>query len=509
MIDSLARPQPDLSYGAIAKLHRSSRNATSLLTQRHANARLLACDMLQANALGAGFTTLAAKAAPVEPPQPAGATLRRKVQTVRMPAAGLPILRNGDATKSRRRIRRRPSCSDIAPRVSPPAQNLPFLRPNHSVVLINLGDPPMSTPTAGVVYDPEPGDDPNRMTLTAEDLSELDAKDGKSSLISALFGKAMTEDENDDDLDEPEHDDDLDEEDLDEEDSDDDESGDDDPDEDDDLEDEDDDLADDDDDHDDEGMGDPESADEEDGDDLHDDDDLDADEVEDEDEDEDGDPIDEKDDDDDDLDDDVSDDDADLDADDDGDLDTDDHTDEVEDDDPDENGRPDHVGSPAGDPPGRARAEEARRDLRLDRDIDDGELTGELDLDLFGNGRDNALRGNAGNNVLFGAGGDDEMTGGAGADVFAFASIGRGQSGRIKDFDHDDKIALDDQFFSIGDATVNVRQVSPGQLLRAVELGLISYDARSGEVHVAGLGDDPLLAIEGGGRIDLDDVLLF
>ena len=82
-------------------------------------------------------------------------------------------------------------------------------------------------------------------------------------------------------------------------------------------------------------------------------------------------------------------------------------------------------------------------DLRLQADIENGELLGLLDLNVTGNSTANYLSGNSGDNLLDGLGGADILTGGRGQDGFV-ASINDGYSDIITDFTSGEDLILVD-----------------------------------------------------------------
>ncbi|PWJ12922.1 calcium-binding protein [Jannaschia seohaensis] len=142
-------------------------------------------------------------------------------------------------------------------------------------------------------------------------------------------------------------------------------------------------------------------------------------------------------------------------------------------------------------------------------------LTGATNVRVTGNGIATEITGNDGANVLIGGGGGDVLTGGEGADVFAFLEAElSGPAARITDLEAGDRIALDDRLFGLGTGRVEVRDVTQDQIRAAVENGRALYDGASGALSVDLDGrraEAPqlLVTIEGGGRIDAEDLLLF
>ncbi|MGD9917046.1 MAG: calcium-binding protein [Paenirhodobacter sp.] len=113
-------------------------------------------------------------------------------------------------------------------------------------------------------------------------------------------------------------------------------------------------------------------------------------------------------------------------------------------------------------------------------------LTGDGDINAFGNDLDNVLTGNAGNNVIAGGLGRDMLTGGAGRDAFLFnTALSTANADRITDFSvADDTIRLDDAVF-----TGLVRGRLPGTAFTANETGLatdaldrIIYETDTGRI---------------------------
>jgi Ca2+-binding RTX toxin-like protein len=72
-------------------------------------------------------------------------------------------------------------------------------------------------------------------------------------------------------------------------------------------------------------------------------------------------------------------------------------------------------------------------DLTLQTGIENGDLLGLLDLNLYGNSTANYLSGNSGDNLIDGMGGADVLTGGRGEDGF-IASVNDGTADTITDF---------------------------------------------------------------------------
>ncbi|TFL18303.1 calcium-binding protein [Jannaschia formosa] len=142
-------------------------------------------------------------------------------------------------------------------------------------------------------------------------------------------------------------------------------------------------------------------------------------------------------------------------------------------------------------------------------------LEGTGNHQVIGNGLAQEITGNAGRNILAGGGGGDLLTGGAGRDFFAFQVSDAPGGATILDFEAGDRLALDDRFFGLGDGSIDVREVTETQFRAAIRFGLADYDARTGELRIdedgrRGPGEPVLIAtIDGGGRLEIDDVLLF
>ncbi|TFL17090.1 hypothetical protein [Jannaschia formosa] len=137
-------------------------------------------------------------------------------------------------------------------------------------------------------------------------------------------------------------------------------------------------------------------------------------------------------------------------------------------------------------------------------------LTGAAPLRVTGNGVATAISGNRGDNLLIGGGGGDLLTGNRGADTFVFLRGESGPPARIADFGPGDRIALDDRLFGLGDGAIDARPVTAAQVAAVLRAGQAAYDGRSGTLSVAeGEGLRALVVIEGGGRIEAEDLLLF
>ena len=143
-------------------------------------------------------------------------------------------------------------------------------------------------------------------------------------------------------------------------------------------------------------------------------------------------------------------------------------------------------------------------------------LQGFSNLQVTGNRFATEVFGNAGTNILIGGGGGDILTGGGPeTDYFAFLTGDAAGAARITDFGGSDQIALDDRFFSLGDGSIDVRDVTQAQVDNALRSGAAQYNARTGELQVdrdgrGGPAEAELIAIiDGGGRVNADDFLLF
>ncbi len=142
-------------------------------------------------------------------------------------------------------------------------------------------------------------------------------------------------------------------------------------------------------------------------------------------------------------------------------------------------------------------------------------LEGTANLRVNGNGFGTEINGNGGSNILIGGGGGDVITGGDGTDYFAFLVSDAEGTTRITDFGGNDQIALDDRYFNLGDGSIDVRGVTQVQFNNALRTETAIYDSRTGEMFIdidgrGGPAEAELIAIiEGGGRLGLDDFLLF
>jgi len=142
-------------------------------------------------------------------------------------------------------------------------------------------------------------------------------------------------------------------------------------------------------------------------------------------------------------------------------------------------------------------------------------LEGTGNLRVNGNQFATEINGNAGSNILIGGGGGDVVTGGGGTDYFAFLVNDAEGATQITDFSGNDQVALDDRFFNLGDGGINVRQVTQVQIDNALRTDTAIYNFRSGEMYIdvdgrGGPAEAELIAvIEGGGKLGVDDFLLF
>jgi Ca2+-binding RTX toxin-like protein len=165
---------------------------------------------------------------------------------------------------------------------------------------------------------------------------------------------------------------------------------------------------------------------------------------------------------------------------------------------------------------------------------------------LYGTDRNDDLAGGAGNDLIDGGAGSDRVSGGEGddllvggdagdvliadagadvlegggqGDVFAFLKIDDidGESRTVRDFDPTtgDRLALDDQYFDLGDTGVDPRGVTQAQFDNALRTGQAIYDRATGALSVdadgsAGAEAATLVAIlVGGPGFGIDDVILF
>ncbi|PWJ09848.1 calcium-binding protein [Jannaschia seohaensis] len=134
---------------------------------------------------------------------------------------------------------------------------------------------------------------------------------------------------------------------------------------------------------------------------------------------------------------------------------------------------------------------------------------------VTGNGFATEMIGSDRGNILIGGGGGDTLEGGGGNDTFAFLIDDAAGAARIVDFEAGDRLALDDRFFGLGDAGIDVRAVTQQQISNAVRNGLVEYDGRSGALSIDADGRrgpeeaELVVTIEGGGRLGPDELLLF
>ena len=105
---------------------------------------------------------------------------------------------------------------------------------------------------------------------------------------------------------------------------------------------------------------------------------------------------------------------------------------------------------------------------------------------------------------------------GFGPDTFAFLQSDLSDTAaRIVDFETGDRIALDDRLFGLGDGAIDVRGVTQAQIRAALQNERAVYDGQTGELSIdldgRRDGEVPtlLVTIEGGGRIEAEDLLLF
>ncbi|PWJ21326.1 calcium-binding protein [Jannaschia seohaensis] len=147
-----------------------------------------------------------------------------------------------------------------------------------------------------------------------------------------------------------------------------------------------------------------------------------------------------------------------------------------------------------------------------------------FDDDIAGNANGNRLDGGSGGaDLIRGLGGDDTISGGgdgsvyvggAGADMFQLRAGVQGVV-TISDFEAGDRLALDDQLFGLGGASVDFREVSAAAAGAAVRSGQFLYDRESGQIRIDRDGAEgteapiAVAVIEGGGPIGAQDVLLF
>ncbi|PWJ16118.1 type VI secretion system tube protein Hcp [Jannaschia seohaensis] len=138
----------------------------------------------------------------------------------------------------------------------------------------------------------------------------------------------------------------------------------------------------------------------------------------------------------------------------------------------------------------------------------------ETRLFVLGDAGATEMLGGATDDILVSGGGADTMTGGAGRDFFTFLRDGSTPNVTITDFDADDKLLLDDQFFGLGDAGIDLRPLGFSQVLALVRDGLASFDGRTRELSVdldGADGPDGLTVIATFAQrppLNADDVLL-
>ncbi|GIT91413.1 hypothetical protein JANAI62_18700 [Jannaschia pagri] len=153
--------------------------------------------------------------------------------------------------------------------------------------------------------------------------------------------------------------------------------------------------------------------------------------------------------------------------------------------------------------------------VRVSGEIERVQLQGNGNFRVDGNSFGQEIVGNAGSNILIGGGGEDTLTGGGGQDFFAFLTSDRGGPVTITDFGGRDQLAIDDQFFGLGDGGVDPRAVTAQLASTALALGTFSYDRRTGELFIDSDGrrgaeaPELIAVLQGGGALTADDVLLF
>ncbi|MDB2407196.1 hypothetical protein N9W17_01515 [Jannaschia sp.] len=144
--------------------------------------------------------------------------------------------------------------------------------------------------------------------------------------------------------------------------------------------------------------------------------------------------------------------------------------------------------------------------------VEEVQATGDSNVRLTGTNGDETLIGNEGSNILIGNGGADVLTGAGGSDFFVINGTGGvAPALTIADFTDGDKLAIDDQLLGLGNARVDVRDLTFDVVQGLLRDGTADYNGRSGElsIDIDGEGRAVVATLEGGGRIGLDDILLF
>ncbi|TFL16859.1 Calx-beta domain-containing protein [Jannaschia formosa] len=139
------------------------------------------------------------------------------------------------------------------------------------------------------------------------------------------------------------------------------------------------------------------------------------------------------------------------------------------------------------------------------------------DIRIVGDRTDTRIVGNDGDNILVGGGGEDTLTGGAGADSFAFLRGTGPSNATITDFGPGDKLALDDQFFGMGNGRILPRELSRAEVRELLREGLADFNTRTLELSVDtdGPGGDGGLEViatftrASVRELGVDDVLIF
>ncbi|MDB2407403.1 M10 family metallopeptidase C-terminal domain-containing protein [Jannaschia sp.] len=131
---------------------------------------------------------------------------------------------------------------------------------------------------------------------------------------------------------------------------------------------------------------------------------------------------------------------------------------------------------------------------------------------IFGDEGATEILGNEDRNTLVSGGGADTMTGGAESDFFAFQQTEVPTTALITDFDGTDKLFLDDQFFGMGNAGINVRALSASDVRGLLRDGLADFDLSNAQLLLDVDGSGELVGtvrFQTARELDVEDVFLF